>query len=563
MNCKTVLASVLLLGLGQSIYGQHQPPPPPRQQPSTEADSNQQQGVEVLGRGPVHEAFAEPGNRDPQASTVIPKQPPPAVEEIPPEQAPPGDNMQWIPGYWSWDEDGSDFIWVSGVYRDVPPGRHWVPGYWNQIQGGYQWVAGYWADVSATDTQLLSPPPAPIEEAIPAAPDQASFYVPGCWLFVDNRYQWRNGFWSQHREGWVWTPESYVWTPAGFVFTGGYWDFDLRERGLLFAPVRFSGDYWTRSGWAFRPRCVITDTFLLGALFVREANRSYYFGDYFDPTYSRRGFVAWTDFRVGRGVDPLFGYYRAHFHDRTDWATNLEHQYALRRENPVERPARTWTDRVVRGGAREAQTGGIVPISRLGPSYTLKHLNPKQTEEFRGGTSRYRTFSAARGKLEAEHQRANNELRPATKPKERVGSAHEAEPRAPSAREPERQASPKAPVREAEPRTNPARQPEPRTNPPGREPQGNPARQPEPRTNPPGREPQGNPARQPEPRKSPPVREPQPHSNPAAQPRAAAPPRTIHLQSPNVGRPPVSTREAPIRTPPARPAVPNPEVRKK
>jgi hypothetical protein len=560
MNCKSVLASAVLLSLSQFTNAQEsQPSSPPQQQASTQADSSdQQQGVEVLGRGPVHEAFAEPMNQDPQASPVIPKQPPSAIEEIPPEQAPAGDNIQWIPGYWAWDDDSGNFIWVSGVYRDVPPGRHWVPGYWNQVQGGYQWVAGYWADVNATDTQLLPPPPAPIEEAIPAAPDQTSFYVPGCWQFVDNRYQWRNGFWSQHREGWVWTPECYAWTPAGYVFTGGYWDFDLRERGLLFAPVRFAGDYWARPGWAFRPWCVVTDTFLLGALFVREADRSYYFGDYFDPTYRGRGFVAWTDFRVGRGVDPLFGYYRAHFHDRSDWATNLERQYALRRENPAERPPRTWTDRLGRVGAREAQTGGIVPISRLGPSYTLKRLNPKQTEEFRGGTTRYRTFSTARGKLEAEHQRANNETRSITDPRERTGEAHEAEPRVPSGREPERQPparqpAPKTPVREAEPRTNPARQPEPKP----------PARQPEPRTNPPAREPQGNPARQPEPRTIPPVREPQPRVSPSAQPRAAAPPRTIRLQSPNVGRPPVSTREAPIRTPPVRPAAPNPEVKKK
>src|SRR5262245_42429397 len=61
-------------------------------------DPGQQDGVEVLTRGPIHEAFAEPVGGVPQAGPVIVKQPPPAVEEMPPDRAPQGD-MQWIPGY--------------------------------------------------------------------------------------------------------------------------------------------------------------------------------------------------------------------------------------------------------------------------------------------------------------------------------------------------------------------------------------------------------------------------------------------------------------------------------
>ena len=49
-----------------------------------------QNGVEVLTRGPVHEAFAETITFDPEPGIVAPKAPPAAIEEVPPEQRPEG-----------------------------------------------------------------------------------------------------------------------------------------------------------------------------------------------------------------------------------------------------------------------------------------------------------------------------------------------------------------------------------------------------------------------------------------------------------------------------------------
>src|SRR5262249_39633132 len=100
-------------------------PPPPQENPV-----GQQEGVEVLARGPVHEAFAEPSIRGPRPTPVVPKKPPEAIEELPPDQKPEGNNVQWIPGYWAWDDDRNDFLWVSGIWRDIPPGQQWVPGHW-------------------------------------------------------------------------------------------------------------------------------------------------------------------------------------------------------------------------------------------------------------------------------------------------------------------------------------------------------------------------------------------------------------------------------------------------
>src|SRR5436305_11405657 len=68
-----------------------------------------EQGVEVLARGPVHEAYAEPSAAQPQSPPVVNRQPPEPIDELPPDQKPEGDNVQWIPGYWTWDDDSSDF----------------------------------------------------------------------------------------------------------------------------------------------------------------------------------------------------------------------------------------------------------------------------------------------------------------------------------------------------------------------------------------------------------------------------------------------------------------------
>ncbi len=96
----------------------------------------QQEGIEVLARGPIHEAFAEPVDNRPKPGRVVPKQPPDPIEELPPDQKPAGDNVQWLPGYWAWDDDRNDFIWVSGIWRNLPPGRQWAPGHWIEARHG-------------------------------------------------------------------------------------------------------------------------------------------------------------------------------------------------------------------------------------------------------------------------------------------------------------------------------------------------------------------------------------------------------------------------------------------
>ncbi|HJS06928.1 MAG TPA: hypothetical protein VJ809_04685, partial [Pirellulales bacterium] len=133
-------------------------------QPSTAQDQAvvaepANESVEVLARGPVHEAFAEPVNLQSFDPLVIEVAPPEPIEELPPDQKPEGENVEWIPGYWAWDDDRQNFLWVSGVWRDIPPGQRWVPGYWSVVEGGWCWTAGFWISDAAAVIEYLPDPP--------------------------------------------------------------------------------------------------------------------------------------------------------------------------------------------------------------------------------------------------------------------------------------------------------------------------------------------------------------------------------------------------------------------
>jgi hypothetical protein len=119
----------------------------------------------------------------------------------------------------------------------------------------------------------------------------------------------------------------------------GHWDYPLRQRGLLFAPVVFSGQ--VRRAKRYVPSYVIREECLLGSLFVRPRDHHYYFGDYFEKGYEQQGYVPWTRYHLpGAVCDSLFGYYRQYGGDRT-WEQALQSLYAARYAGKAPRPPRT------------------------------------------------------------------------------------------------------------------------------------------------------------------------------------------------------------------------------
>ncbi len=272
-----------LTGLrGQDAAPDDSPPPVPK-------------GVEVLARGPVHEAFASL-TAEPQPTKPVSKKPPKPLQEMPPDEKPEGNSI-WISGYWAWDDDRSDFLWVSGIWRTPPPGKQWVAGYWRDQDDGAQWVPGFWQPVPAQadapqDVTYYPKPPDPPAVAAPGTPPSAdTFYVPGHWEWNGTDYAWRAGFWAHVQPNYVWIPSHYRWTPAGYIYVAGYWDYSVKRRGVLYAPVIIDPAV-VDATYVYTPAYAVDDTVVVDALFVRPCTCHYYFGDYYDASYRDSGFTS-------------------------------------------------------------------------------------------------------------------------------------------------------------------------------------------------------------------------------------------------------------------------------
>lgn len=300
--------------------------------------------VEYLTRGPLHEAFAEPYSADVDPSPFISAEPPASIDELPPEHRPEGKNVHWISGYWAWDEEREDFLWVSGVWRQFPPNQRWVPGYWSTSAEGHQWVNGFWTGIEVAEIEYLPLPPVTIEEGPSSpAPQEDYFYVPGTWVYDAGEYRWQPGFWTQTQPNWVWTPAQYTWTPRGAVHCPGYWDYDVAHRGIVFTPVYYREPLYRSTAYVYRPRYSIdTGINLFVHLFVRPAHRSYYFGDYYGPRYADQ-YLPWVaTYQRPQSYDPFYSHYRYSTQYRSADALNwisTQHQYFTTDEQY--RPPRT------------------------------------------------------------------------------------------------------------------------------------------------------------------------------------------------------------------------------
>jgi hypothetical protein len=316
-----------------------------RPQPGSEAvpapASDMPKGLEVQARGPIHEAFASPVT-EPKATPLVPKKPPAPIEEMPPEEKPEGD-VVWIGGYFAWDDDRADFVWVSGCWRVKPTAKEWVPGYWRETQDRWQWVSGFWTTVQeqkAAPVTYYPEPPAPPNVAPPGDPPRADMiYVPGYWMWNGERYIWRAGYWTPGRNDYVYVPPHYRWTPYGYVFVAGYWDLAIARRGVLYAPVVVNvGLVGPR--FVYTPTYAVRDTLVLDCLFVRPAFGAYYFGDYYGPRYVAIGITPGIIYGR-RHYEPLMVHATFVYRDNPRWHDNHVRLVVERHEGRAPVPPRT------------------------------------------------------------------------------------------------------------------------------------------------------------------------------------------------------------------------------
>src|SRR5262245_39672014 len=346
VTCAIVAAGLVLVGSLPSAAQVAPAPAEPALIDPTPPEADQP-GVETLTQGPIHEAFANPSDFDPTPGPVVHKQPPADVPEDPPDYMPEG--AIWIPGYWGWDDDRDDFIWVTGVARVPPPDQRWVPGYYTEADGGWQRVSGFWISDETLEVSYRTEPPPESLETGPSSPAPADnyFWTPGSWVYYDTGYRWNAGYWAPYQPDWIWVPARWVWTPAGFVYCPGYWDYRLAYRGQMFAPVYFNNPVYVQPGWVYRPWCVIPTTNLFVHLWLRPQWGCYYFGNYYGTQFASLGFTPWVNLTIVNRqryvYDPFFTYAHVHYRQQgIDYIGRVQGWHRYYNEHADMRPARTW-----------------------------------------------------------------------------------------------------------------------------------------------------------------------------------------------------------------------------
>ena len=672
---------------------------------SSQVDPN----LQVLTQGSVHEAFGQPVLFNPGPNPVIPNKPPAAVEELPPDTKPAGNNVEWIPGYWSFEAARQKFVWTSGIWRVIPPGLAWVPGYWTQSGTGNQWVSGYWrrsetsialasfskqlgpsgpenstisnsaAIANATPATVLDPtpnstvhggaasgansanavgtnpvasggpdnreaffdsqirpvllgtcakchgstkprnnlrldsraallkggdsgpvfvagdpdkslliqamrytgepkmppnkklpanvtadferwvrdgaifpdnaqsvqpanssdtpvpavtptlpgnapeasgdapvaaasdatdlgaipgpaasaaslapasapvavadesptlgavptsadapatapvnptglganpvsaasPPATAASAAPTAvptganaatpnradgpatgprflpkppvslesgplgnPPTANFtWIPGTWIFRHGRFLWLAGQWAPVHRGWVWVPARYVFTPAGFIFVDGYFDYELAQRGVLFAPVIFRRGF-VAPGFVFTPSVVLNTHRLTEFLFVNSPCGCYCFGDYFGASHVQAGIFPWFAFHMSSlGYDPFFAFASWAHHTDIGWHERLVSDFRAFRDDARLRPPRTFEDQERRGRTSGERFESLAEpfnrfVTRTDPSsLRFERVSRDERGEIDRALRRFREASSRRNEFETRFAR--------------------------------------------------------------------------------------------------------------------------------------------------------------
>ncbi len=408
------LAGVLMiLACGAVLtFGQVPPPPPVA---SVSGDDAEAPGVDVLTRGPIHEAFAQPINAGGMKLLVVPNKPPEPIDEIPSSVKPVDPSAIWIGGYWSWADDCKDFIWVSGVWRVPPPNMQWIPGYWAQVGGGYQWASGFWSPAAQPQATYYPAPPATQERGPTSDPPTAHCcWVSGCWRWRGGRFAWQGGYWAPAQDDCLWVSASYYWCPRGWVFCDGYWDYPLAARGLMFAPCRFRHGLQLQAGFVFCPTVCIDCGLLTLNLFVRPGYCHYYFGDYYGVEYDWLGIYPWFD--MGQypdfAYDPLFTYYRSYHRDRDpQWQANLKGWHHYYRSHPDERPPHDMAAQfrlVAEGGTRPDKDfltiGLTVDALRNNPQGSIKVVDLSAAEQ-----ARFHETARSTRQLETERSRLESQ----------------------------------------------------------------------------------------------------------------------------------------------------------
>lgn len=169
-------------------------------------------------------------NIDPARGAVPP---PPQHEERP---ASPGDNVDWLPGYWKFHAELEDFVWVGGTFvvRE-PPAAEQETSELADASGVTNVDVDVEAETAATVATVtlepkVPPRPAPRKETIPPAPKVAgALWIPGYWELKANAWHWVGGRWQLPSKRGARFRAPSVEVRAGVkVYVPGGWSFSIK-----------------------------------------------------------------------------------------------------------------------------------------------------------------------------------------------------------------------------------------------------------------------------------------------------------------------------------------------
>jgi hypothetical protein len=190
----------------------------------------------------VHEAFFQETHSALIYQAVSEQPPQNIIEKVPSQNDP---LTAWIPGYWEWDPDMRNYLWIGGVWRRPPPGHSWVPSFWLKIDDSWIRLRGFWKNERMENIHFIRDEiPEDLDETMIDPPNLDSFWIHGTWYYDNENksFVWQNGRWESFDANWIYIPSFYVWRPDGYVNIEGYWDWPLDTRGSSYANITVERD---------------------------------------------------------------------------------------------------------------------------------------------------------------------------------------------------------------------------------------------------------------------------------------------------------------------------------
>ena len=236
--------------------------------------------IQTVDSMPIHEGFATPV-RDIPPLQAAPSKPPAPINEVVPPQT--DSATIWIPGYWAYSDELSNFVWVTGAWRRPPPDHQWISGRWQEFESGWVWVSGFWSDKSESQLNFVEqrPPDSLDDEVASASDSENSTWAQGYWSWIadSSQFEWVQGTWMNYDPNWMFVPAHWTWRPEGYVFIDSYWDWPIDMRGSAYSPVYIEpSDFETV---AYEPSSVLDSSYVFDSLLPYYPDYGYLYSNDF------------------------------------------------------------------------------------------------------------------------------------------------------------------------------------------------------------------------------------------------------------------------------------------